>query len=83
MIRVILHHEFLEFDNGMLLDFISPEMFVALNIHKEFKGFEEFLIYIYVYIWLQDLIRITLSIRTDNLKFKLASHSQVHQNYIY
>lgn len=50
MIRVILHHEFLEFDNGMLLDFISPEMFVALNIHKEFKGFEEFLIYIYMYI---------------------------------
>lgn len=52
MIRVILHHEFLEFDNGMLLDFISPEMFVALNIHKEFKGFEEFLIYIYICIYL-------------------------------
>lgn len=64
-------------------------MFVALNIHKEFKGFEELHINIYIYIriyvdiCLQDLITITLSIRTDNLKFKLASHSQVHQNYIY
>lgn len=50
-------------------------MFVALNIHKEFKEFGTPYIYIYVDICLQDLIRITLSIRTDNLKFKLASHS--------